>query len=271
MDKLIITCAITGAETLKSQNPNLPITPEEQANAAYECHKAGASIIHLHVRDEQGKPSQSVERFREVTKRIHDRCDVIVQFSTGGAVGESIENRLAPLQLKPEMASLNAGSINFGNEVFVNLPQDIDRLAAEMKLLGIKPEIEVYDIGMLEYGVSLAKKGGVELPAHFQFVMGMKYGISGSEENLEFMRKKLPAGCTWAVAGIGRFQYELAAPAIRMGGHVRCGFEDNIYFTKGVLAESNAQLVARIAEVAKSSGRAVASTAEARALLGLKN
>lgn len=269
-DKLIITCAITGAETTKQHNPNLPVTPEEQAEAARACVEAGASIIHLHVRDDAGKPSQDVERFRLVTQMIRDRCDAIVQFSTGGAVGEKIERRLAPLALKPEMASLNVGSINFGDEVFVNLPQDIARLAAEMKTLGIKPEVEVYDIGMLEYGVNLVKQGVIPAPAHFQFVMGMKFGIAGTAENLAFMRAKLPEGSTFAVAGIGRFQFELAKPAIEMGGHVRCGFEDNVYFTKGILADSNAQLVGRIADLGRSLGRKIASPNEARALLGLR-
>ena len=268
-DKLIITCAITGAETTKEQNPNLPITAEEQAEAAHDCFRAGASIIHLHVRDDNGKPSQELERFQRVRRMIGDRCDVIVQFSTGGAVGEAIERRLAPLALKPESASLNIGSMNLGDEVFVNLPQDIERLAAEMRRLKIKPEIEVYDVGMLEYGVSLVKKGVIDAPAHFQFVMGTKYGISGSVENLAFMKSKLPEDATFAVAGIGRFQYELARPAIEMGGHVRCGFEDNVYFTKGVLAESNCQLVTRIADLARSLGRKIATPDDARQRLGI--
>ncbi|MGZ3685725.1 MAG: 3-keto-5-aminohexanoate cleavage protein, partial [Bdellovibrionota bacterium] len=144
MSKLIITAAITGAETTKTMNPALPCSPEEQAQAAFECWQAGASIVHLHVRDAAGKPSQSLELFEKVTKLIRAKCDLILQFSTGGAVGTPVSERIAPLKLKPEMASLNAGSINFGDEVFENLPKDIAALAGEMKTLNIKPEIEVY-------------------------------------------------------------------------------------------------------------------------------
>ena len=269
MEKLIITAAITGAELTKKENPNLPCSPEEQATAAWECHKAGASLIHLHVRDGQQKPSQEVERFQHVANLIQERCDVIVQFSTGGAVGESIENRKAPLVLCPEMASLNMGSINFGNEVFINLPQDIEALMEEMKQRNSKPEIEVYDIGMLEYGISLVATGKIPQPAHFQFVMGTKYGVRATEENLKFMASKLPPGSTFTVAGIGKYQLEMAKPAIQMGGHVRCGMEDNIYYTKGVLAQSNAQLVEQIGDLARNMGRKIASTTEARNILTL--
>ncbi len=269
MTKLILTAAITGAETSKKMNPNLPCSPEEQADAAHACWKAGASIVHLHVRDENEKPSQSLELFAQVTKLIRERCDIIIQFSTGGAVGTPIKERLKPLSLKPDMASLNVGSINFGDEVFENLPKDIESLAKEMSRLQIKPEIEVYDLGMLEYGVSLVRSGLIPAPAHFQFVLGTKYGLSGAPENLFHLKAKLPANATFAVAGVGRHQLQLAPLAIVSGGHVRVGFEDNLYFSKGVLAESNAQLVARIADLAKTLEREVASPAEAREILQL--
>ena len=271
MQKLIITCAITGAETTKEMNPNLPITPEEQAQAAYDCYKAGASVIHLHVRDENGKPSQSVDRFKEVAEKIRKKCPVIVQFSTGGAVGEKIENRAAPLALKPEMASLNTGSINFGDEVFVNLPKDIEFLASKMKTFKIRPEIEVYDYGMLEYSLKLVKKGVIENPAHFQFVLGTQHGISGESRNLVRMVDALPEKATWNVAGIGRYQLPVAAQAIIMGGHVRVGLEDNVYWSKGVLAKSNAQLVERIKELSKLLQREVANVEEAREILCVQN
>jgi 3-keto-5-aminohexanoate cleavage enzyme len=269
MDKLIITCAITGAETTKEQNPALPTTPDEQAQAAFDCWKAGASVIHLHVRDEKGKPSQSVERFRESIEKIRAKCPVIVQISTGGAVGETIDNRAAPLKLKPEMASLNVGSINFGDEVFVNLPKDIEGLAARMKEHKIRPEIEVYDYGMLEYGLKIMKKGVIPNPSHFQFVLGTGHGISGEARNLCRMADALPEGCSWTAAGIGRYQLPVAAQAIVMGGHVRVGLEDNIYWAKGVLAKSNAQFVERVASLAKTLQREVASVEEARKLLCL--
>lgn len=267
MTKLIITAAITGAETTKEMNPNLPCSPEEQAEAAYQCWKAGASIVHLHVRDLHGKPSQSIELFEKVKRLIKEKCDLIIQFSTGGAVGTPVEERIAPLHLRPEMASLNVGSINFGDEVFENLPKDVETLAKEMKRLNIKPEIEVYDLGMLEYGTSLVKSGLISEPAHFQFVLGTKYGLSGAPENLFHMKSKLPPGSTFAVAGIGRFQLQLAPLAIVSGGHVRVGFEDNIYYSKGVLAESNAQLVKRISQMAELLQREVASPEEAKKIL----
>jgi 3-keto-5-aminohexanoate cleavage enzyme len=251
-------------------NANLPCTPEEQAAAAYECWKAGASIVHLHVRDDLEKPSQSVALFEKVSRLIRERCDLILQYSTGGAVGTKVDARLAPLRLKPEMASLNVGSINFGDEVFENLPKDVEILAKEMRTLNIKPEIEVYDLGMLEYGVSLVRSGLIPAPAHFQFVMGTKYGISGDPSNVFLMKSKLPEGCTFAVAGVGRHQLQVAPLAIVSGGHVRVGFEDNLYYAKGVPAASNAQLVARIAELAKILQREVASVAEAKEILNLK-
>ena len=268
-NKVIITAAITGAELSKKHNPNLPCSPKEQALAAHECFKVGASIIHLHVRDKEEKPSQDLDLFKEVLERIKEKCDVIVQFSTGGAVGEAIEKRMVPLSLKPEMASLNVGSINFGEEVFQNLPKDIENLAEKMKKLHIKPEIEVYDIGMLEYGISLVEKGFILNPPHFQFVMGTKYGIQASVENLEFMKNKLPEGATWAFAGIGRHQYGLADSAISLNAHIRCGLEDNIFYTKGVLAKSNAQLVERIANLINEKGKTVATVKEAREILSI--
>lgn len=270
MTKLIITAAITGAETTKEMNAALPCTPEEQAEAAFECWKAGASIVHLHVRDETGKPSQSIALFEKVSKLIRAKCDILLQFSTGGAVGTPVSERIAPLKLKPEMASLNAGSINFGDEVFENLPKDIAALASEMKKLNIKPEIEVYDLGMLEYGVSLVTSGVVNSPAHFQFVMGTKHGISGNPENMFLMKSKLPAGCTFAVAGVGRNQLQVAPLAIVGGGHVRVGFEDNVYFSKGVPAKSNAQLVQRVADLSRMLQREVASVAEAKEILQIR-
>jgi 3-keto-5-aminohexanoate cleavage enzyme len=269
MKKLIITAALTGAETTKAQNPALPVTVEEQAAAAYECWQAGASIVHLHVRDSHGQPSQSVELFEKLQKAIADRCDLIVQFSTGGAVGAPFSERLAPLELRPEMASLNVGSINFGDSVFENLPSQVEQLAAAMKRLNIKPEIEVYDLGMLEYGVHLLEKGIVPRPAHFQFVLGTRHGLGGAPENLFHMIQKLPPDCSFAVAGIGRHQLQLAPLAIVAGGHVRVGFEDNVYFSKGLLAKSNGQLVARVKSLADLLQREVANTKEARSLLGL--
>lgn len=271
MHPVIITCAITGAETTRERQPNLPITPAEQATAAEEAVKAGASIIHLHVREDDGAPSQRPERFKEAIDAIRKRVpDVVIQISTGGAVGESIDNRARPLALKPEMASLNLGTMNFGDEVFYNHPRDIVGLAAKMREHGVVPELEVYEAGMLESGFRLAKQGILRGPLHFQFVLGVPGGMSGDPKNLMHMVSFLPEGIHWGVAGVGRFQLPLAVQALVMGGHVRVGFEDNIFYSKGVVAKSNAQLVERIVRIAREVGREVATPAQTRELLGLR-
>jgi 3-keto-5-aminohexanoate cleavage enzyme len=269
---VIITCAITGAETTRERQPHLPITPEEQAIAAAEAVQAGASIIHLHVREEDGSPSQRVERFEESIHAIRKRTPgVIIQISTGGAVGESIENRAQPLELKPEMASLNLGTMNFGEDVFYNHPRDIVGLAAKMHQLGVMPELEIYEAGMLESALRLAKQGILREPLHFQFVLGVPGGMSGDPRNLVHLVSMLPSSdLHWGVAGIGRYQLPLAVQALVMGGHVRVGFEDNIYYHKGEIAQSNAQLVGRIARLAKELGRGVASIDQARKMLEIK-
>lgn len=273
MKNLIITCAITGAETTREKQPALPMTPEEQGQAAEEAVQAGASIIHLHVRDEAGHPSQSVERFREAITAIKKRVpEVMIQISTGGAVGESIENRLKPLSLRPEMASLNLGTLNFGDDVFWNHPRDILKLAQTMNDLEIIPELEIYEAGMLEVGLKLAKQGVLRNPLHFQFVLGVPGGMSGDLKNLMHLLSILPTDpqLHWGVAGIGRSQLPLAVHAMALGGHVRVGFEDNIFYSKGVLAQSNAQLVARVARIARELGREIATPLQAREMMGVK-
>jgi 3-keto-5-aminohexanoate cleavage enzyme len=269
---LIITCAITGAETTREKQPALPITPREQAQAAAEAVRAGASIIHLHVREDDGKPSQSVARFKESIDAIRAAAPgVVIQISTGGAVGEAIEKRAEPLQLKPEMASLNLGTMNFGDDVFFNHPRDIIGLASRMHQLGVMPELEIYEAGMLESALRLAKQGILRGPLHFQFVLGVPGGMSGDPRNLVHLQSLLPQqDLHWGVAGVGRFQLPLAVQAMVMGGHVRVGFEDNIFFNKGELAKSNAQLVERIARISKDLGREVATPAVTRKLLQLQ-
>jgi len=270
MDPVIITCAITGAESSREKQPNLPMTPAEQAKASAECVAAGASIIHLHVREDDGKPSQRPERFDESIRAIRKAAPgVIIQISTGGAIGESIENRARPLALKPEMASLNLGTMNFGEDVFYNHPRDVVALASKMKDHGVLPELEIYEAGHLETALRLAKQGVIREPFHFQFVLGVPGGMSGDPRNLLHLISLLPAGAHWGVAGVGRFQLPLALQALTLGGHVRVGFEDNIFYSKGVLASSNAQLVERVARIARELGREVASPAIARKQLGI--
>lgn len=279
MEPLIITCAITGAETTRERQPNLPITPAEQARASKECQDAGCSIIHLHVREDDGRPSQRPERFEEAIRAIRSQAPrSIIQISTGGAIGESIESRAKPLDLKPEMASLNLGTMNFGDDVFFNHPRDIIGLATRMRDAGVMPELEVYEAGMLETAYRYAKQGILREPMHFQFVLGVPGGMSGEPENLFHMvhlLEKLSRSHGmktphWGVAGVGRYQLPLAVQAILLGGHVRVGFEDNIFYAKGEVAKSNAQLVERVVRLAKELGRPVATPEQAREILGLR-
>lgn len=267
MEKLIITVAICGAEAGKLDNPALPITPEEIAREAHRSYLAGASVVHLHVRDQQGNPSQDVDIFRLVMESIRQKCDVIIQISTGGAIGASPEERVAPLELLPEMASLTCGTVNFGEGVFWNPPNLIAHFAGRMKELGVRPEIEVFEAGMIQNALNLVKKGLLDLPLHFDFVMGVPGGITGNVRDLIYLSETIPPGSTWTVAGIGRFELPLAVAAIILGGHVRVGFEDNIYYRKDVLALSNAQLVERVKRIALELGREIATPAEARQIL----
>ncbi len=269
---LIITCAITGAETTKTQQPALPITPKEQAHAAKEVVAAGASIIHLHVREDDGAPSQRPERFKESIEAIRVAAPgVVIQISTGGAVGEPIEKRKRPLELKPEMASLNMGSMNFGDDIFLNHPADIKMLAAEMYKLGVVPELEIYEVGMLETAARYLKQGIIKEPLNLQFVLGVPGGLTGDPRHLpyllEIMKTHFSTKTHWGVAGIGRFEFPIAEQAIKLGGHVRVGFEDNIYLEKGVLAKSNAELVQKVALMAKNHGRPLATVTQAREIM----
>lgn len=269
MDKLIITVAPVGAEVTREDQPNLPLSPEEIAAEAVRCEAQGASVIHLHVRDSNGKPTQDIEVFRRTVNLIKKQCNLIIQVSTGGASWMTPKDRLQPLELLPEMATLTTGTVNFGNDVFLNPTPMVEEFAHAMVANGVKPEIEVFDTGMIHNALSLVKKGILPLPLHFDFVMGVPGGIPGEPRDLLHLVDSLPAGCTWSVAGIGRAELPLATMAIILNGHVRVGFEDNIYYSKGVLASSNAQLVERISQIARQLGRAVATPDEARAMLGL--
>ncbi len=274
MEPLILTAAITGAETTRQDQPNLPLTPEEQALEAKACFEAGARVVHLHVREDDGKPTQRLERFKDSISAIRNAVpEMIIQISTGGAVGEPFEKRLAPLALKPDMGTLNAGTLNFGNDIFINHPQDIIRLAEAFKEYGVVPEVEVYESGMIDVVAKLVKQGHiVHTPLHLQFVLGVPGGMSGKPQNLIYMIEHLAAEiptATWAVAGIGRWHLPTAMLALVTGGHIRCGFEDNIFYHKGIVADSNAQLVARIARIAAEIGRPLATPAQAREILAL--
>lgn len=266
---LIITAALVGAEVTRTDNPNLPITAEEIGQAAAEACEAGASIIHLHVRSPDGLPTQDTEAFRQAMVSIRARCDAIIQVSTGGAVGMTAEERLQPLYLKPEMASLTPGSVNFGHGVFMNPWPLIELFTQTMQELGVKPELEIFDAGMIANALQLRKMGLLTDPLHFNLVLGVPGALPALARNLVYLVDSLPSGATWSVAGIGRAQTAMAMMAMAMGGHVRVGFEDNVYYHRGELARSNAQLVARVARLAAELGRPVATPTQAREILGL--
>jgi len=266
-DPAILTAAICGAETTREQTPYLPITADELGEEAAKCAAAGASVVHLHVRRDDGSPTQDRAFFEKAIRAIRARCDVIVQTSTGGAVGMSAEERAQPLDCNPEMATLNAGSLNFGEDVFLNPFPMVREFAARMREKRIVPELECYDVGHVESCLWLAGQGVIDMPAHFDFVMGVRGGIAATEQNLRFLMGKLPPGCSFNVAGIGRFQLPMAELALRMGGHARCGLEDNIYLSKGVLAKGSYELVAEVAKLARAAGREIATPARARQLL----
>ena len=269
MTALIITAALTGAEVTREQHPHLPITPQEIGIAAAECAEAGASIVHVHARWPDGSPTQSAEVYAQIMEEVRQRCDIVVQVSTGGAVGMTPKERLAPVYLQPEMATLSMGSVNFGREVFLNLPEDIEHFAHEMQRLGVKPELEVFDAGMLATAKRYLAKGVLHGPAHIDFALGVPGGMPGTPQALQYLVAELPSDATWTVAGIGAAQLPMAALGILMGGHVRVGLEDNIYYRKGERAQSNAQLVSRVVRLAHEMERPVATPAVARRILGL--
>ncbi|MBI2083168.1 MAG: 3-keto-5-aminohexanoate cleavage protein [Deltaproteobacteria bacterium] len=271
MEKVIITAALVGAELTREQTPYLPLTPDEIAEAARLSAEAGAAVLHIHVRDDQGRPTNSAGRFQEVLREIREKCRPcpLLMVSTGGAVGDSFQSRAEPLEAGPEIASLNAGSVNFGDEVFSNPLPFIEFLAKRELEKGIKPEIEVYDLSHIETAIQLIEKGFIKKPAQFQLVMGVKGGIAATEENLRLFVSRLPAGSSWTVAGIGRNEFPMAELAIKLGGNVRVGLEDNIYLEKGVLAKGSHELVKRVVELADRYHREVASIEEARKILCL--
>jgi len=269
MEKLIITVAPVGAEVTREANPNLPLTPAEIAEDIYNSWKAGASIAHIHGRDASGNATQDMEVYRAIIDEVKKRCNIIIQVSTGGAVGMKPEERIAPVRLRPEMATLTTGTCNFGRDVFMNTQDSVEYFASEMKKYGVMPEMEIFDAGMIPNALALIKNDFVPSKVNFDFVLGVPGAMMGSARNLVYLSEEIPRNCTWTVAGIGRFELPLAVMAITMGGNVRVGFEDNIYYSKGVIAESNAQLVERIARISRETGREVATPDEARKILGL--
>ena len=271
MEKLIITAAICGAEVTKEQNPAVPYTVEEIVREAKSAVDAGAAIVHLHVREDDGTPTQSKARFKECIDAIYEVCpDVIIIPSTGGAVGMSAEERLQPTELFPEMATLDCGTCNFGDEVFENTMPMMRDFGKRMIENNIKPEYECFEMGHLDTVLKMAQKGQAPgAPMQFNFVLGVPGCTPATVQNLAWLVNSIPAGSTWTATGIGRHAFTLAAHAIAMGGNVRVGFEDNLNLEKGVPAKSNGELVAKVVRIAKELGREIATSAEAREILSL--
>lgn len=225
--------------------------------------------MHIHARDENGEPTQSAEIYREIKEEIENRCDVIFQPSTGGAVHHSPQERMQSLECGPEMATLSTGTCNFGTDVFMNNQVTMETFAQRMLELGVKPEIECFERGMIQNALKLAGKGLLQMPLHFDFVLGIPGACPAQLRDLLYLSESLPDRCTWTAAATGKNQLPTAVAAILLGGHVRVGFEDNIYYRKGELAQSNAQLVERVVRIAEELGREIATVAEARRILSI--
>ena len=274
----MITAAISGSRPTKKMNPAVPYTPKEMITAAVECFHAGASIVHIHARDpDTGVVTDDIDLYREILEGIREKCDIIVNFTTSSAFvdpkgkGDEItKRRLQVVDLKPDLCSFDVGSINLQNRTFINPPDFTNKAPIYMKERGVKPEIEVFDTGHIYQAIDLINKGLFESPPYFTLVMGVKWGIPATVENLLFMKQKLPTEAEWSVLGVGRTQDLMVAMGILLGGHIRVGFEDNIYIKKGILAKNNAEFVDRAAELSTRMGREVVTPSEARTILKIQ-
>lgn len=270
-DPVIISVATTGSWPTKDQNPALPTTEEEIAASAIACRAAGAAIVHIHVRDEHGRVTCDPARYARVRSLVEDAgCDAIINMSTGGGAGLVTDaQRMQPVTLSPEIASFDCGSLNFGDGVFVNSPAFLNELAELMTTHGVLPEIECFEPGHVWNALRLIDDGKLRPPFWFQFVLGVRGGSPPTVKQLLNMVEMLPPEASWSVCAIGRAQLPINVAALAMGGHVRTGLEDNLYYRRGELA-TNEQLVARLARIAAEVGRPVVTPDEARGILGLK-
>ena len=270
MNKVILTVALNGSLPTKEMNPNVPITPEELGVAAAKCQEAGASIVHVHARDADGRPTLDPAIFEQIHHEIAKRTDLIIQISTGARAGTDTEARAEPVRrIRPEMASLTTGSTNFPNQVYSNSFEVVERLAEVMKEANTKPEMEIFEAGMIENALGLVAKKLVEPPLHFDFVLGSRGSQPATARQLVFLSESIPPESTWTVAALGRWQLPMGILAIGMGGHVRVGLEDNLNYRYRELA-SNEQLVSRMARISDEAERGVATPDETRELLSLK-
>ena len=275
MNKLIITVAVCGSAPMREQNPHVPYSPAEIAAEALQCWREGATIVHVHVRDpETGAPAFEKALFKEVVDRIRSDSDMLINLTTSGfnLTGADVgRQRLMPLELKPDLCSLDVGSLNFRGRVFVNSTDWVEMAVTEMCGAGVKPEMEVFDLGHIRQARDMVERELLEPPPYFQLCMGVPWGIEATLNALLDMKRRLPDGCQWSVLGVGTAQLPLTTHAMLLGGHVRVGFEDNIYFKKGEKAASNAQFVERTVRLARLVDREVATSSEAREILGLKS
>jgi 3-keto-5-aminohexanoate cleavage enzyme len=269
-DPCIISVAITGSGTTPAQNPNLPCSAEQIATSAIESWNAGAAIAHIHVREADGTPVHNMEYYDEIIQRVQGETDMVLNLTTGGALGMSQEDRMETLTFRPELASFDAGSMNFGEHVFLNPPDFLRELARRFTQYNVMPELECFDQGMIGNCMRLIDEGLLKPPFWWQFVLGVAGGAPATPKTLMHLVEHLPEGSQWSAIGLGRGQLPMNVMAVILGGHIRTGMEDNVYYRRGVLAESNAQLVERAARITREMGREVASPDDARKLLGLK-
>ena len=278
-NKVIITAAVTGAWPKKENNPNVPMTPQEIADDVYACWKAGAAVAHLHMRDDEGNGTMDTAKFEETVNLIHTKypdCDIVLNLTTSGDIHADDEIRVAHVKkLKPEMASYDCGSMNWLNSgLFLNTPKFLTDCGLLFQELGVKPEIEAFDPGMIGNAAYYIKKGVLKTPVHFQFCMGCANGLAGSMKNLIFMKETADelvgkGNYTWSCFGVGHSAMEMLYGAVALGGNIRVGMEDNVMYAKGQLAESNVQFIERAVRVIKEYGKEVATPDEARQILGL--
>lgn len=272
MEKVILTVATTGAWPTKKETPYVPLQPEEIADEVFECYKAGASVAHIHVRDDEDKASMSFVKFEKAVELIRERCDIVLNLTTSGGLGLTDEERMKPfIELKPEMASYDCGSMNWAHSsVFINSPSFLEKLGTTMKDIGVKPEIEVFDAGMVYNAQYYLKNGILDSPPHYQFVLGAPGGMTATVENLVFLKNLIPQNATWSALGIGKGHLPILYTALALGGNIRVGMEDNIFYSKGVLAKSNVEFVERAKRIVAEMGKEIASPDETRELLGLR-
>lgn len=278
-NKRIISVAVTGAWPTRKDNPTLPVTPQEIADDVYECWKAGAAVAHIHVRNDDGTPSTEFERYKETIEKIREKkdCDICINItSSGGTLGagsddEDDEARIKPIrELLPEMCSYDCGTLNWQyNTIFENHPRFLEKLGLETQKLNVKPEIEIFDPGMIYAAEYYMKKGILKAPCHFQLILGGSRRCKATIEDLVMLKNRLPEGSTWAASGIGRGHVPIMMATIAMGGHLRVGLEDNVFYSKGVPAKGNVQLVSRAKRLLEEAGYEAATSDEAREILGL--